>query len=71
MYNCIDWGDKFDAAVSAACLELKIPLVMGGTFTSTLTVDFYPETGSPCFVCLDDTTRFYPQINDIAPEKIL
>jgi molybdopterin/thiamine biosynthesis adenylyltransferase len=42
VYNCIDWGDKFDAAVSALCLQLKIPLVMGGTFAVSLTVDFYP-----------------------------
>lgn len=42
VYNCIDWGDKFDAAVSSACLQLSIPLVMGGTFAVSMTVDFYP-----------------------------
>ena len=42
VFNCIDWGDKFDAAVSSACLQLKIPLVMGGTFAVSMTVDFYP-----------------------------
>lgn len=71
VYNCIDWGDKFDAAVSALCLQLKVPLVMGGTFAVSLTVDFYPETGSPCFICLDDTTRTYERIMDISPEKVM
>lgn len=71
MYNCIDWGDKFDAAVSALCLQLKVPLVMGGTFSVSLTVDFYPETGSPCFLCLDDTTRSYERILDLVPQRIM
>lgn len=70
MFNCIDWGDKFDAAVSALCLHFKLPLVMGGTFAVSLNVDYYPAAGSPCFICLDDTTRTYERILDIVPAKI-
>jgi molybdopterin/thiamine biosynthesis adenylyltransferase len=54
VYNCIDWGDKFDTAVCSLCSALKIPLVMGGTFATSLTVDFFPPNGSPCYLCTDD-----------------
>jgi hypothetical protein len=57
--------------VSALCLQLKVPLVMGGTFSVSLTVDFYPGTGSPCFLCLDDTTRSYERILDLVPQRIM
>lgn len=51
VYNCIDWGDQFDMAVSSLCLHLKIPLVMGGTFSTSMTVDYFPAGGRPCYLC--------------------
>lgn len=71
VYNCIDWGDKFDLAVSSLCIALKIPLVMGGTFATSMTIDFFPPTGAPCFLCLDDTCQKYEGINSLTTDKIL
>ena len=51
VYNCIDWGDTFDMAVSSLCLHFKLPLVMGGTFSTSMTVDFFPDCGRPCYLC--------------------
>ena len=68
----IDYGDKFDAAVASLCLNLKIPLVMGGTFAVSLTVDFFnPVVGEPCYLCLDDTAKNYPSLSSISPDNIL
>ena len=33
IFNMIDVGDYFDAAVQALCQARKIPLIMGGTFS--------------------------------------
>jgi molybdopterin/thiamine biosynthesis adenylyltransferase len=41
VFNCIDHGDKFDVAVTALCLKLQKPLIMGGTFATSLTVDYF------------------------------
>jgi len=72
VYNCIDYGDKFDLAVSSLCLKLKIPLVMGGTFAVSLTVDFFnPIEGQSCYLCLDDTSRNYGRLPELVPDKIL
>lgn len=71
VYNCIDWGDKFDTAVGSLCLALNIPLVMGGTFATSLTVDYFPPQGSPCYLCTDDYAKKDEYIQAILPSKIL
>ena len=54
VFNMIDYGDHFDLAIQSLCLKLKIPVIMGGTFSNTLTVDmFYPD-GKPCLLCLNN-----------------
>ena len=53
VYNCIDWGDKFDMAVASLCMKLSLPLVMGGTFSTSLTIDYFPPTGRPCYLCTE------------------
>lgn len=32
VFNMIDYGDHFDAAVQSLCLKLNLPLFLGGTF---------------------------------------
>ncbi len=32
VFNMIDYGDYFDAAVQSLCLKLNLPLFLGGTF---------------------------------------
>lgn len=55
VFNMIDVGDYWDLAVQALCLKYKIPFVSGGTFQSTVTVDFCPHhTGYACFACMSD-----------------
>lgn len=54
VFNCIDYGDRFDLAVSSLCMALKIPLIMGGTFATMLTIDYISPNEPPCFVCLND-----------------
>lgn len=56
VYNCIDYGDKFDAAVSSLCVKLKKPLIMGGTFATSMTVDYFGPDAQPCYLCTDEPT---------------
>lgn len=51
IFNMIDIGDYFDAAVAALALKRKLPLVTGGTFRTSLTVDFFKPSGLPCWLC--------------------
>ena len=71
VYNCIDYGEFFDAAVASLCLALKLPLVMGGTFSTSMTVDYFPPAGRPCFVCADDATATAPNTKKITPDQIV
>jgi molybdopterin/thiamine biosynthesis adenylyltransferase len=41
IFNMIDVGDYFDAAVQALCFMRQIPLIMGGTFSQQFTVDIF------------------------------
>jgi molybdopterin/thiamine biosynthesis adenylyltransferase len=54
VFNCIDHGDKYDVAVTALCLKLKKPLIMGGTFATSMTIDYFGGEGGPCFLCTND-----------------
>lgn len=40
--------------VQSACLKFQKPLVLGGTFSAALNVDYFPPNGSPCLLCYDD-----------------
>ena len=66
----IDYGDWFDLACQSLALKLKIPMIQGGTFAVTLTVDYYSPLAKPCALCLS------PMVNNeflqkITPDKIL
>ena len=57
VFNCIDHGEYFDIAVAAMCLNYKIPLIMGGTVQTSLTVDYFTGQGKPCYLCSDDAAN--------------
>jgi molybdopterin/thiamine biosynthesis adenylyltransferase len=40
IFNCIDYGDKYDIAVASLCMALGLPLILGGTFATMFTIDF-------------------------------
>lgn len=54
VFNCIDYGDKYDIAVSSMCMALKLPLIMGGTFATMFTIDYIHYEGRACFLCMGD-----------------
>ena len=69
IFNMIDVGEYFDAAVQSLCLVRNIPLIMGGTFSQSYTVDcFLPKSGA-CFVCSDDGLKA-EVLEKIVPSKI-
>jgi hypothetical protein len=50
IFNMIDVGQNFDAAISALCLKNDKLLIMGGTFCQQICVDYFrPE--DPCLMC--------------------
>jgi molybdopterin/thiamine biosynthesis adenylyltransferase len=70
VFNCIDYGDKFDLAVSSLCIKLGKPLCMGGTFATSITVDYF-DAQRPCYLCSDDTLLSDKElIMKISPDKI-
>ena len=40
-------------AVASLCMKLNLPLVMGGTFSTSLTIDYFPPSGRPCYLCTE------------------
>lgn len=72
VFNCIDYGDKYDIAVASLCMALKLPLIMGGTFATMLTIDFINPDGRACFLCLGDEAKKNKElVEQISPDKIL
>lgn len=51
IFNMIDIGDQFDVVVQALALTLKIPLLFGGTFRTSMNIDTFSARGSPCLWC--------------------
>lgn len=52
VFNCIDYGDYWDAAVQSLCLHYRIPMIIAGTFAQSLMAEIY--LGSPCYNCMTD-----------------
>ena len=68
VFNMIDVGDYFDAAVQALCFVRQIPLVQGGTFCQSMTVDIF-RPAHACLVCADD--NYDPsKLAQLLPSKI-
>jgi molybdopterin/thiamine biosynthesis adenylyltransferase len=51
IFNMIDIGDKFDVVVQALALTLKIPMIQGGTFRTSLNLETFRSHGIPCLWC--------------------
>ena len=57
-------------AVQSLCLALKKPLILGGTFAASLTVDYIKPEGKPCLRCQTDDVKA-EVIEKILPANIL
>ena len=65
----IDYGDYFDLAAQSLCLNLKIPMIQGGTFSQCVNVEFFQSLGKPCFACTGDFDSKI--LEKITPERII
>jgi molybdopterin/thiamine biosynthesis adenylyltransferase len=54
IFNMIDVGLYFDFAVQSLALKLHKPLISGGTYGHTITVDSISSFGKPCWACISD-----------------
>lgn len=52
IFNLIDFGDSFDLAVQSLALSLSVPLIVGGVFSMSASVDFF--LGEGCYLCATD-----------------
>ena len=60
VFQCINYGDYYDAAVSSYCLRKKVPLFMGGTdplYGHLSSIFFQEYDGKPCFCCAHDLSK--------------
>lgn len=57
-------------AVQSLCLAVKKPLIQGGTFAASLTVDYLRAEGKPCLKCQTDDVK-KEVLEKIIPSKIL
>lgn len=71
VFNLIDYGDHFDAAVQSLCLKLQLPLFLGGTMNQSLSIDIFPtKPGTQCFGCISDNLK-EEVVAKITQDKIL
>ena len=55
VFNMIDVGDHWDYAVQALCLRFGLTFVSGGTFQTTVTVDYvHAQSRGACWSCMSD-----------------
>jgi molybdopterin/thiamine biosynthesis adenylyltransferase len=60
VFNMIDVGDYWDYAVQSLCLALNLTFVSGGTFQTTVTVDYvHKKNIGACWSCLSDVKKEY------------
>jgi molybdopterin/thiamine biosynthesis adenylyltransferase len=52
VFNMIDVGDYWDIAVQSLCLKMNVPMIIGGTFQTTLTIDYCAGGDEPCWACM-------------------
>lgn len=72
IFNMIDYGDWFDAAMQSLCFKLGKPFVMGGTFALSMIVDYLAPKGKPCYWCLTDDVADNKELSaKIHPDLIL
>jgi len=83
VFNMIDVGEYLDLAVQSLALKYNIPFCLGGTFRTTITVDYFPakkkphpsqekkEEDSPraCWACITDVGN-KELLQKLLPDKI-
>jgi len=69
VFNMIDVGEYFDAAIQSACMKNKTLLIQGGTFCQTFSVDIY-KPGQPCVACQSLYQWDMEVIDKLLPSKI-
>ncbi|CAD8060357.1 unnamed protein product [Paramecium primaurelia] len=67
IFNCIDYGDYWDAAVQSLCLYYNIPMIIAGSFAQSFMAEIY--LGTPCYGCMTDGLK-EEYLNQITKEKI-
>ncbi|CAD8064450.1 unnamed protein product [Paramecium sonneborni] len=67
IFNCIDYGDYWDAAVQSLCLYYNIPMIIAGSFAQSFMAEIY--LGTPCYVCMTDGLK-EEYLNQISKENI-
>ena len=74
VFNMVDVGDYFDAAVGSLCMKLGLPLIQGGTFAQTYSVDYFPvpakDTSWACLGCSNHMLE-KEHVEKLLPSKIL
>ncbi|KAM3135699.1 hypothetical protein pb186bvf_012225 [Paramecium bursaria] len=68
IFNCIDYGDYWDAAVQSLCVKLNIPMFIAGSFAQSMMIEVY--NSSPCYVCMADNCKL-EFLEQIKPDIIL
>ena len=53
VFQCIDYGDYFDAAISSYCLKKQIPIIIGGTEPTYghMMKIFFQNPQKACYLC--------------------
>lgn len=69
VFNMIDVGEYFDAAVQSLCMSKQLLLIQGGNFCQQFNVDIF-RVGRPCLGCSQRFTNT-EVIDKILPSKIV
>jgi len=69
LFNMIDVGEYLDLAVQSLALKLGISFCLGGTFRTTITVDYFQPKGKPCWSCISDVEK-KDVLEKLLPDKI-
>ncbi len=53
IFNMIDYGDSYDYLMQSLALSLAKPLIQGGTFSHSATVDLVLPGDPLCLLCMN------------------
>lgn len=73
VFNCIDYGEYFDCAVSSLCVALGLSYVTASSYGHMAIAECYPLVENPqrgpCWVC-NNTPARGDLVDKITPDKI-
>lgn len=74
VFNCIDYGEYFDSAVTSLCIALSLPYVSASCYGHTSIAECYPPPDNPrngpCWVC-NNAPADTGALLAVTPDKIL